>query len=58
MATEQQLETVAQAIRTAARARNPKSKPRPWAQLPEQVRADFRLEARAAIAAYEANQAE
>lgn len=53
MATSQQIETVAQAIRQAWGARNPLRKPRAWDALPEQVREDFRREARAAIAAYE-----
>lgn len=55
MTREQQIETVAQAIRTAwgARSNRPYTKPREWDDLPEQVRADFRKEARAAIEAYE-----
>ncbi len=53
MATEQQVETVAAAIREAFERHVKRPKLRPWKLLPEDVRETCRAEARAAIQAYE-----
>lgn len=50
---DEQIEAVATAIRKAFEQRVKRPKLRPWRLLPEDVRAAFRLEARAAIQAYE-----
>lgn len=54
MQHEQKVEVVAQAIQRAFAGRSTKPKPRDWGDLPEQVRVEFRREARAAIEAYQA----
>lgn len=55
MTREKQIEIVAQAIRNAFGVRSNRrgAEPREWSDLPEQVRVEFRHEARAAIEAYE-----
>lgn len=51
--TEHQIEIVAQAIRRAFETRTKHTKHANWQHLGEQVREGFRIEARAAIEAYE-----
>lgn len=53
MTRADQVDTVAQAIRAAFLRRQGGTMPRPWAAIPEQLRESFRLEAVAAIEAYE-----
>lgn len=58
MPRPEQIEIVATAIRRAFELRVKRPKPRPWHLLPEDVREAFRIEALAAIEAYESTIAE
>lgn len=58
MATEQQVEAVARAIRRAFEERCKRPKFSNWDKIGEELREAFRFEARAAIAAYEATPAD
>lgn len=57
MATEQQIETVAKAIRLAFLRQQGGVRTRDWKDIPEKLRESFKLEAAAAIEAYETSRA-